>query len=172
MLLCKPTVSFLFTHFLIAALFEIIDLSNPSFCTFWSLHIHQLAFVTNDRRYEMLKCPPPTPVTERQTGRELMEMEEWLLSPSCPPSNLLSLTLWLPSWLEWSRVSLFYPISSEFEWKHFRSYFFFAHFRHLKVAKRRFGLRIGSFPMTAACSVTLYQGWKADSDSTRKYLAL
>lgn len=123
-------LSFLFTHVLIAALFEIIDRSNPPFCTYRFLHIHQLVFVKNDGMYGMLKYPPPIPVTDRNTVIKLMKMEEWLLSPSCPPSHLPSITLWLLSWMERSRVLLFFfftPISADFELKYCRSYFFCPH---------------------------------------------
>lgn len=168
-------LSFLFTHVLIAALFEIIDRSNPPFCTYRFLHIHQLVFVKNDGMYGMLKYPPPIPVTDRNTVIKLMKMEEWLLSPSCPPSHLPSITLWLLSWMERSRVLLFFfflpPSQQILNWN-IADHIFFAHIWHLKVAKRRFGSSMGTFPMTAACSVTLYQGWKADSGSASKCRAL
>lgn len=70
-----------------------------------------------------------------------------------------------------SSSSFFYSHVSRFWTEILQMIFFFSHFWHLKVAKRRSGLTMGTFPMTAAHSVTLHQGWKYDSDSARKCIS-
>lgn len=143
-------LSFLFTHVLIAALFEIIDRSNPPFCTYRFLHIHQLVFVKNDGMYGMLKYPPPIPVTDRNTVIKLMKMEEWLLSPSCPPSHLPSITLWLLSWMERSRVLLFffffYPHLSRFWTEILQIIFFLPTFDTSRLQRGDLARAWGPFP--------------------------
>lgn len=113
----------------------------------------------------MLKCPTPTPVTDRKTLIELME--KWLHSPPCPPSHLLLITLSL------GIIEKFYFSSPSQQILNVADLFFFLPaFDTSRLQRGDLARGWGPFPWQLLALSLYIRAEEADSGSARKCISL